>query len=114
MLAQYLDLTEQYNAQNGFVNIDVSNYDYCLIQPIGQALDMGSTIDGGAITGVTDGSAVSAINFTTVQGTLISTGGPVTSAPNGGITKLNVVGRFINLEGATPITKLLIMLAKIS
>jgi len=115
MLAQYLDLADQFNSQEGVVVIDVSNYDYCLIQPIGADVTLQSTIDSGAIQGVSDGSAVSATNFNTVAALHLSDGITYSnSVENGKISRLSVVGRYVKILGESVPTKLLVMLAKIS
>lgn len=122
MLAQYLDLTEQYNNSNeGYVIIDVSNYDYVLIQSIGASggIDLLATIDSGAITGISDGSADSAINFAfnSVTATYL-TGGNTNSQflSDDGIYRLGVFARYLVISGGigSSFEKLLIMLTKIS
>jgi hypothetical protein len=117
MLAQYLDLAEEANANSNTVVIDVSNYDYCLVQPIGAAASFQSTIDSGAIQGVSDGSAVSAANFVDAYG--LRTNGATSTSLNtavadGGIIKFNVVGRYIKITCDDDVSKLLVMLTKIS
>jgi hypothetical protein len=115
MLAQYLDLTQQFIDQDGFVTIDVSNYDYCLIQSIGADVTLESTIDSGAIQGVSDGSAVSATNFTQVVGIKLNNGTTFTNTvENGNIVRLEVIGRYVKISGISIPSKLLVMLAKIS
>jgi hypothetical protein len=116
MLAQYLELSEEANLNNpGSVIIDVSNYDYCLVQPIGADAEFQATIDSGAITSVSDGSASSAINFNTVGGTRLFTGDFATSIGAGNIIRLGVVGRYIKITSVSgAFTKLFVMLAKIS
>jgi hypothetical protein len=115
MLAQYLDLADQFNVQEGFVIIDVSNYDYCLIQPIGSNVNIYSTIDSGAIQGVSDGSAVSATNFVPVAALSVIDGTTYSAGiTDGEIGKLSVIGRYVKISKSATIDKLLIMLAKIS
>jgi len=117
MLAQYLDLTDQYNTNEteggNVIVFEVSNYDYCVIQSIGVAVDIKATIDGGAIEGVQDDSPTTATNFTTIGGTKLIDGVFTTTATNNSPVRLAVVGRYIKLKGSGPATKLLIMLAKI-
>jgi hypothetical protein len=122
MLAQYLDLTEDFNNSSNGISFEVSNYDYCLIQIInntGDGIDFKATIDSGAIQSITDGSALLATNFVPVAATNILNGSLVTNTGGGAnsIYRLDVVGRFVNLfcsGGDTNVGKLLIMLAKIS
>jgi len=116
MLAQYLDLTEEFNNNPAYeVVIDVSNYDYCLIQPIGQDVNLSSTIDSGAVQSVTDGNATTAINFTSVAALRLAAGVTYdTNVADGTISRLAVVGRYVKIAIGSPITKLLVMLTKIS
>lgn len=121
MLAQYLDLTEQFLSQeNNIVTFEVSNYDYVLAQFVGLSLgiDFYSTIDGGAVEGVTDGSVLTADNFQYINGTNLSDN---TQSQfiigESGIYRFDVVGRYIRFQVRTDVgpsvDKLLIMLAKI-
>ena len=116
MLAQYLDLTEEFNNNPAYeVVIDVSNYDYCLIQPIGDNVNLFSTIDSGAVQSVTDGNATTAVNFTAVSALRLSNGTTYeTQAKDEDIARLAVVGRYVKISKGSPITKLLVMLTKIS
>jgi len=119
MLAKYLDLAEEANASEDVsVVIDVSNYDYVLVQPIGDAALFQTTIDGGAVQGVSDGGAATATNFVDAFG-LRNGSNTSTSLHNaigdGGIIKFNVIGRYLKItSGGLPFTKLLVMLTKIS
>lgn len=116
MLAQYLDLIEEFNANNGFVIIDVSNYDYTLIQPISGTIDsVQSTLSSGAINGVSDGSAVSANGFSSAVGILVEDGVTYTSSISSDkIVRFGVVGRYLKISGDIGMKNLLVMLAKIS
>lgn len=115
MLAQYLDLTEEATLSgDNSVVIDVSNYDYCLVQPIGVNAALSSTIDGGALQGVTDGNSVSATNFISAAAINITNGNSYTATiTDGDIGKLEVVGRYVKIDCVGAPTKLLVMLAKI-
>lgn len=117
MLSRYLDLTEEINLSLESpkkVVIDVSNYDYFLVQPIGNEVAVYSTLDGGAIQGESDGGTSTAINFISIPGAKISTGQVRTGIENGEIYRYNVVGRYIKITSSNTLTKLLIMLSKIS
>ena len=116
MLAQYLDLTEEFNNNPANeVIIDVSNYDYCLIQPIGENVTLYSTIDSGAVQSVTDGNATTAINFTSVAALKLVDGVTYDAiVADGTISRLAVVGRYVKIVKVNPIAKLLVMLTKIS
>lgn len=117
MVSNYEDLTIPFN-QNGKVQIDISGWDYILAQivtPSG-AISFASTIDGGGVTGVSDGNATSALNFVACQGTnqLNNTLETSTSAANS-VHEFDVVGRYLQLSGGAGSTvgKLLIMFTKI-
>ena len=117
MLAQYLDLTEQLNA-DGYASFETSNYDYAVVQIIGQSgtMDFLLTINSGAIQGVTDGNILTSLNYSQTYATQLIDGTLTTSSNSGnGLYRFNVVGRYIKIgkKGAT-VNKLLVMLAKIS
>lgn len=115
MLAQYLEILQSDRDANNNVTIDVSNYDYCLVQPIGNSVTLSSTINGGAIQGVSDGSAISAGNFANAAGTLITNGTTITNTvPDGEIVRLGVVGRYVRINMGNSVSKIFVMLAKIS
>lgn len=118
MLAQYLDLAEQAIQNGRTVVIDISNYDYCLVQAIGCGASYLTTLDSGAIQGVSDGSAASADGFVTVYGKLNSSNNNVynfsNTSSNREIIKFDVIGRYLQIICDDNPSKLLIMLAKIS
>lgn len=114
-LNRTLDLTTAYNLA-GFINVDVGQWDNVVCQivtPTG-TVNFNATNDAGAITGVTDGNALSAKNFTSVQGTNESTGTAATSTAASSSYKFSVTQRFLQLTGGGPLTQLLIMMYKIS
>lgn len=118
MLAQYLDLTNEIN-EKGEVRFEASNYDYAVIQIVGQsnAIDFKATIDSGAIQGVSDGNIISSDNYYAVYAeALFSNNVLIKSSTLGnGLYKFGVVGRYISLDGGSvTVDKLLVMLAKIS
>jgi len=124
MLAQYLDLTEEFaNSFDGSVykvQFEVSNYDYALVQFVDflSEVNFKSTIDSGAVQGVTDGNALTSTNYTTVYATYLLDNTKVTVSPSNGTYRFDVVGRYIKLTNASGINlttgKLLVMLTKIS
>lgn len=117
MLAQYLDLTEEYNT-NGSVYFETSNYDYAVVQfanSIGDGCEFYSTLDSGSYSAdnIFDPNP---INWIQIVGTDLSDNSLINSFGNAdGIIRFDVVGRYIKLQSATPdVTKLLVMLTKIS
>ena len=116
MLAQYLDLTDEINAK-GEVKFETSSYDYAVVQIIGQPsrIDFSSTINSGSIQGVTDGNILTSVYYRHAYATQLSDGTIVNNSNNGdGLYRFNVVGRYIKLKSGGTVTKLLVMLTKIS
>lgn len=118
MVSVYQDLSLQFASNNGYVNIDTSQYDYVLVQIItpSATISFNSTNDGGAVTGGQDGSATSAQNWTSCFGTNQATNTTATSTASGNsIWKFAVVGRYLQLTAAagTTIKSLLVMYTKI-
>lgn len=116
MLAQYLDLTAEFNANNR-ASFEMSNYDYAVIQMVSPSgtITLTATNDSGAVQGVTDGDITTATNYTTVHATRLFTDNQVTSLANPGLYRVNVVGRYVRFGGDNAqATKVLVMLAKIS
>jgi hypothetical protein len=116
MLAQYLDLTAEFNANNR-ASFEMSNYDYAVIQMVSPSgtIALTATNDSGAEQGVTDGDITTSTNYTTVQATKLADGTAVTSLAAAGLYRIGVVGRYIKFGGASAAaTKVLVMLAKIS
>lgn len=115
MLAQYLDLTDEITL-NGYCVFETSNYDYAVIQLVnpGGTINFYSTIDSGAIQGVSDGNAESSTNYFQIPGTDLATGNDTNGLGTDGMVKFGVVGRYIKLQGSISPNKLLVMLTKIS
>jgi len=110
-----LDLTEQFNA-NGIVNIDTSGYDRAIVQlvaPAGAVTFNGSN-DDGASSGIPtiNGGPITAINFTTLFMTNLSTGVGATTGAVTGLWASSLLPRFLQLSGTTA-TKILVFLSKI-
>ena len=116
MLSRYLDLAEEANAAEDIsVVIDVSNYDYFLVQPIGDGAIIEVTLDGGAVQGVSDGGTSTATNFIAPVGTNITTNNIEQNVLDGDIIRFDVIGRYVKISsGGLPFTNLFVMLAKIS
>lgn len=102
MLSQILDLTAQLNADH-FVKIDVSQWQNVSIQVVGSVTgtnNITGSNDAGAVQSVTDGNAVSSLNYTAIQATNLATGAAVTAAAAAGIYKVVVSTKFIQIGGA--------------
>ena len=108
------NVTEEYN-ENG-CTIDTSGWDYVLIN---MSFDDGviqffSSNDSGAITGVTDGSSISATNFYPATFLDVSTlNDSQLATPGTSMFKAYLVGRFIRLSGDTA-TKIILQYHKLS
>jgi hypothetical protein len=136
MLVEYLDLTNQFNESgqttlNPCVVIDISNYDYVLVQidnPSVTPIAFSASLDSREILGVSDGNAatasngyvVSLTNFAQVAGTDLATDTLITELNGDGTIKFNVVGKYLAISNSSGqslnsyLDKLLVMLAKIS
>lgn len=111
-----LDITTDLN-DNSIWQGDVGGFDYAIVQlvtPTG-TFTFNSTNDSGAITKVSDGSAVSAANWIAVQGTNLNTGSGVTTLATSGLVRFGYVGRFLQISGAAAaqVTKAFVRLYKI-
>jgi hypothetical protein len=117
MIAQYLDLTNEFNGNGGVAYVETSNYDYCVIQTVGASvgLDVYSTLDSGAIQGVTDGNILTSESYQAISFTDLASLTDVGQLPINGICRIKLSGRYLKIEAPSggSITKLLIMLSKI-
>ena len=115
-LSKKLDLTTAFNA-SGFVNIDVGLWDKVDLQvvtPTG-AITFNGTNDGGEITGITDGNALSAKNWNVVQGTNLATGSAATSTNASSTYQFSVTTKFLQFTSAgATVTEMLVWMYKIS
>lgn len=113
MVAQYLDLTADL-AANGFARFEVSNYDYAVIQLVGSDgfYSFTTTLDSGAVQGVTDGDISTSVDYLQVAVIKLADNTYDTSVSGDGLFRLNVVGRYVQITG-TEAGKLLVMLTKI-
>jgi hypothetical protein len=110
-----LDLTEDFNA-DADVKIDTGGFDYAVVQivsPTG-AIAFQTTNDSGAVQSVSDGSAISATNFSSVQGLVLASQTYASSTIASAIVKFEGIGRYLQLSGSgVTATKLLVRLYKI-
>jgi hypothetical protein len=109
-------LTTAFNNNNGVVNIDVGSWDYVdmqVVTPSG-AITFNGTNDGGEITGVTDGNALSAKNWNNVLGKNLATGSTATSTNASSTYQFAVTTKFLQFtsSGAT-VAELLVWMYKI-
>lgn len=114
MISTSIDATLQFNSK-GIYNLDLMGWDYAVVQLVTPAatVTFNGTNDAGAIQGVSDGNQDSAINWTTVQLTNLSTGTAATSSSAAGNFKYANGTRFLQLSGTTA-AKVIIYLSKIS
>lgn len=116
-VSQRLDISTDIN-NNSIVNLDVGGWDYAqvqLVSPTG-TFSFLTSLDSGDITGVSDGSAISATNFVAVSGTNMADGTAVTSLAGSGIVKFSNLGQFLRISGAAAaqVTKAIVRLYKIN
>jgi hypothetical protein len=115
-LQEIQDITESFNQNAGDWNMDIGGWDYAvvhLITPSGQ-VDFLTSNDSGDITGVSDGSYVSAANFVACQGIVLATGAGATSLNATGLIRFEKVGRYLRLQStAATVAKALVRLYKI-
>lgn len=114
---QRLEITEDLN-NNSLATLDVGGWDYAevqLVTPTGTFSFLTSS-DANEITGVSDGSAASATNFTAVSGINLATATGVTSLATSGIVKFSNLAQFLRISGAggAQVTKAIIRLYKIN
>lgn len=112
MLSNLLDVTTDFNANNG-VKLQLSEWDTITFQFVGPSgtINITGSNDANAITGVTDGSALSSINYTAIQAINLATGTAVTSVSTAGLYKITNACKFIQFGGASAAaTKVLIFL----
>ena len=113
---QTIDVTTDINA-DGRATLDVGGYDYAVVELVSptSTATFASTSDSGDITGVSDGSAASATNFVTTQGTDLSSGSAVSTLAITGQVKFAGGGRFLRIIGpGLTVTKGLVRLFKIN
>lgn len=115
-ISRFQDFTNEFNAGSGIV-IDVSGSDYVVVQfvtPSG-ALTFNSTLDGGAVQGVSDGSAATATNFVAVQGINLTTGTGASTIAASAIFRFPVIGKYLQITGsAVTAVKVLVQFFRIS
>ena len=114
-LAKDVDFTLAFANGSGTLQIDVSGWDYFVVQMItpGASTTFKGTNDGGAVTGLAQGNQISATNWSAIQGTDLSTGTAATSTAASSIYKFPVSTRYFQLSNASTMAKLIIYFYKI-
>lgn len=111
-----LDVTADINA-DGRAIVETGGWDYATVQLVSptSTATFATSNDAGAITGVSDGSAASAINFIDTQGTNVNSGSAVTTLAASGIVKFANIGQFLRIMGpGLTVTKAFVRLYKIN
>ena len=133
MLAQHLDLTDDFNTASTYIDplgttitkpagityVELSNYDYCLVQVVSplEPVALFTTLDSGAIQGVTDGNVKMSTNYQSVYGVDVTdaTNTLVNQAVDKAIIRFPVVGRYLKIGNTgNSAEKVLVTLTKIS
>lgn len=115
-LERILDITADINA-DGRAVVDCGGWDNAEVQLVSPntTANFETTNDAGGITGVSDGNAVSATNYVSVQGTNLTSGAAVTSLGTSGIVKFTNLGSFLRvIGGGLTVTKAFVRLYKIN
>ncbi len=114
MISKILDVTTEFNANNG-VKLDLGLWETATFQfvtPTGTISISGSN-DAGAVTGSTDGNALMSTNYTAILATNLQTGATTSSVAAAGLYKITVQCRFIQFGGASAAaTKVLVFVNK--
>jgi hypothetical protein len=112
-LSRQIDITTDFNA-NGLVNLDISGWDNVIAQFItpAAAVTFKATNDGGDVTGLVDGNARSATNFTVVQGVDEATGTAATTTSTSTTYKFSLTAKYLQFSGTTA-AKILVTFYKI-
>lgn len=100
-IQRIIDISADLNS-NSLATLDVGGYDFAevqLVTPTGTFSFLTSN-DSGAVTGVSDGSNLSATNFTAVSGINLATAGAVTTLATSGIVKFPNLGQYLRVSGA--------------
>lgn len=116
-ISKVLDITTDVNDNDIFTQ-DIGGWDSAILQlvsPTGTFSFLSSN-DSGGITGVSDGSSVSATNFTTIVGTKLSDGTLVSSLAASGMVRFSSIGQYLQITGAggAQVTKAFLRLYKIN
>ena len=112
---QILDVTSEFLANSSTVTKDIGGWDYAVVHFVSPSgtINFLSSNDAGAVTGVSDGNAVSATNFTAIQGVILGTGSAANSTNASGMVRFSGVGQFLRLQGSgVTATKIIIRLYK--
>lgn len=116
-LQQILDVTANYSVNKSAI-LDIGGYDYAIVQLVNPSgtVTFKTSNDANAITGASDGSAVSAINFTAVQGTNLATSAATSTLAATGLVRFGYIGKFLQIDGAGTVTcdKVIVRLFKIN
>jgi|ERR1019366_7988061 hypothetical protein len=118
MTQKTIDLTAAFTNNSQNVRVDTSGYDYAILQievPSAQ-INFNTSVDAGALTGITDGNALMATNFQPADALNTATQTYSVSASTSGLFRFNVVGRFLQFvaAGGTTVGKLLLSLQRSS
>lgn len=112
-----IDITADLN-NNSIATLDVGGWDFAevqLVTPTG-TFSFFTSSDSGAVTGVSDGSAASATNFTALSGINLATAGAATTLATSGIVKFPNLAQYLQVTGAAAaqVTKAFVRLYKIN
>lgn len=114
MISRVIDFTTEFNAANR-IRVDLSEWEiatFQIITPSG-TIDFTGTNDGGEETGTLNPSPATSGNFSSIQVVNLATGTAGTSAATGGMYKVTVPCKYIQLFGVgITVAKLLVFVNK--
>ena len=96
------DATLKYKQNVYSITLDMSGWDKTTIQvlaPVAGSLYVYGSNFGGAVTGVTDGNASLATQFTAIQATNLATGSAVSSFNAAGEYQVNINAQYLRVQG---------------
>ena len=106
MLSTSLDLTTEFNTDNG-IKVDVGQWQNVVIHISGSisgTVNVTGTNDGGAITGATGNNPTASLNYTAIQVVDMSSGTAVTAISTAGNYKISNPTQYIQVGGASAAT----------
>lgn len=117
-LAYPNDLTFEYKQNVYQINLDVSGWDKVgihVVAPLANPIYVYGSNDGGALTGVRQGNAELATNFTAIRATNVASGTAAASMTTAGIYTVPVDAQYLRLAGGgADVYKLILFETKVS
>lgn len=113
---QILDVTADFN-DGSSATLDVGGWDYSVVQLVNPSgtVNFTTSNDSGAITGISDGNAASALNFIAASGIVIASAAAASTLAAAGLIRFTGIGMFLRISGtAVTADKVIVRLYKIN